>query len=58
MPMKSSLWFEASMLALILIASLIYVAANESSRRQLASDRDRTARLQTTSNYPITNAYL
>jgi hypothetical protein len=56
--MKPSLWFEASMLALILIASLVYVATHESDRRHLASERDNTASLKTSATEPMTNAYL
>jgi hypothetical protein len=56
--MKPSLWFEVSMLALILIVSLIYVAASESEHRHLASGNGKTAQLQTPANYPITNSYL
>jgi len=44
--MKTSLWFEASMLALILIASLIHVAARESDEQRLASENDKTARVE------------
>ena len=43
--MKPSLWFEVAMLALILIASLVYVVANEPDRRRVATEGDRTAQI-------------
>lgn len=55
--MKPSLWFEASMLALILIASLVYVAAQETERKHLASDNDKTAQLQTDATYGLPDTY-
>lgn len=51
-PMKPSLWFEVSMLALILIVSVISVAAQESDRERLASDEDKTALLSNPSELP------
>lgn len=56
--MKSSLWFEAAMLALILVVSIVNVVANESERRHLASDSNSTVQLKTPAHYSMTNAYL
>jgi hypothetical protein len=57
--MKSSLWFEASMLALILVASVMNGVGSDSARGKVAADGAKNAaQLKTSAHYSMTNAYL